>query len=85
VLLVIFALASNILGAWRLSETLRKRVEYGETDKGRWRREFDEFSNKSSPWPFTKEIEGTGRWMRIVKGALTLAAGALLITGAILK
>ncbi|HEY6248991.1 MAG TPA: hypothetical protein VI685_03465 [Candidatus Angelobacter sp.] len=84
-LMVILALASNIVGAWILSETLRKRVAYGEGDKSRWKKEFDEFSTTDSPWPFTEGIEQTGRLMRIIKGAFTLLAGAFLIIGAILK
>jgi hypothetical protein len=84
-LMVILALASNIVGAWRLSESLRNRVAYGETDKTRWRSEFEKFSTTSDPWPFTKAIENTGRMMRITKGGFTLLAGVLLIVGAILK
>jgi hypothetical protein len=72
-------------GAWRLSESLRERVTYGEENPARWKVEFDQFSTTSSPWPFTPVIEDTGRGMRIIKGVFTLAAGALLIIGAILK
>src|SRR5689334_22277255 len=35
-LMVILALATNIIGAWLLSEQLRTRVEYGEADGLRW-------------------------------------------------
>src|ERR1700682_3212706 len=38
-LMVIIALATNIIGAWLLSESLRKRVEYGEANSGRWKKE----------------------------------------------
>ena len=84
-LMVLFALAANIVGAWLLSERLRKRVEYGEADNARWEKEFDTFSTTSSSWPFTDTIQDTGRWMRIIKAVFTLLAGAFLIAGAILK
>jgi hypothetical protein len=84
-LMVILALAANIVGAWLLSESLRKRVEYGESDNARRTEEFGKCSTTSSPWPFTQGIEDTGRWMRIIKAAFTLLAGTLLIVGAILK
>jgi hypothetical protein len=84
-LMVILALATNILGAWILSESLRKQVEYGEADKVRWESEFDRFSAISCPWPFTDSIEKTGRWMRIMKATFTLVAGTLLMAGALLK
>lgn len=83
--MVIFALAVSIIGAWLLSESLRKRVAYGEGDKDRWKKEFDAFSTTNSPWPFTKNIEDTGRSMRVIKGVFTLIAGGLLIIGAILR
>jgi hypothetical protein len=85
-LMVILALAANIVGAWILSESLRKMVEHGEGDKVRWQREYDEYlAAARSPWPFTDSMETAGKWMRFIKGVLPLAAGALLIVGAILK
>jgi hypothetical protein len=83
--MVIFALAVNIIGARLLSNLLRKRVAYGETDSVRWKQEYAQFSTTDSPWPFTGEIEDTGRWMMNIKAGFTLLAGALLIAGAILK
>lgn len=84
-LMVILALATNIIGAWLLSEALRKQVEYGEADEARWRTEHQESLKAACPWPFTSSIEKTGRWMRMVKATFTLLAGAILILGAILK
>jgi hypothetical protein len=84
-LMVLLALAANIVGAWLLSEKLRERVEYGEEDGPRWQREFDEFTSTSCPWPFTGLIEKIGRRMRMIKAGFTLVAGALLMIGAILK
>jgi hypothetical protein len=84
-LMVILALATNIVGAWMLSEALRKQVEYGEADRVRWDSEFENFCKVNSVWPFTGGIETTGRCMRIVKAIFTLLAGAFLVVGAILK
>ena len=42
-LMVILALAANIIGAWTLSESLRKSAEHGEADKARWQQEYDEY------------------------------------------
>jgi hypothetical protein len=85
-LMVILALGANIVGAWLLSESLRKRVEYGEGHKEIWKKEYDEYLGaEKSAWPFTDGIQDTGRTMRIIKGVFTLLAGALLIVGAILK
>lgn len=84
-LMVILALATNIVGAWILSEFLRKQGDYGEADHDRWDKEFEKFSTISCPWPYTEGIETTGRWMRIIKATFTLMSGALLILGAILK
>lgn len=84
-LLVILALASNAAGAFFLSELLKRRVAYGQTDSGRWELEYDASSNVSCSWPFTSTIDGIGRWMRIIKFGFTLAAGGCLFIGAILK
>ena len=83
--MVILALATNIIGAWLLSEALRKQVEYGEVDEARWKTEYQESLKAACPWPFTSRIEDIGRWMRMVKAVFTLVAGAILILGAILK
>jgi hypothetical protein len=84
-LMVILALASNIVGAWLLSSALRKRVDYGEADNARWVEEFGKYVGVDSQWPFTETIDGIGRWMRGIKAGFTLASGVLLILGALLK
>lgn len=83
VFMVMVALGTNIIGSLALSETLRKRIDYGENDKDRWKKEFDESSQQSSPWPFTSGIDNVGRLMRIIKGVFTLLAALLMIIGAI--
>jgi len=84
-LMVIFAVASNVIGAWLLSAKIRSRVVYSEADKKRWSEEFEKLVGTTSPWPFTESIDAVGRWMRVIKAISTLVAGALLIIGGILK
>lgn len=74
-LLVLLCLAVNLLGAKRMGELHRKRVEYAESDSGRWGKEFSDTADKRDPWPFTNEIENLGRWMRELKAWLPIAAG----------
>lgn len=81
-LMVIVGLAVNVIGAWRLSESLRNRVGYGEADSERWAAEFKKAMGKRVPWPFTESIESTGKWMRRIKAISVLVAGLLLIIGA---
>ncbi len=50
VLMVMCALAANIVGAWLLREQLRKRVDYSESNKERWQREYEEYSQIACPW-----------------------------------
>jgi hypothetical protein len=83
--LVLLALASNVIGAWLLSESLRDRIGYGEGHGEDWVREFKEAEGKNVAWPFTDAIQNTGKWMRWIKATFTLASGITLIIGAILK
>ncbi len=83
--MVIGALASNIVGAWFLSEFLKQRVAYGENDSSRWEREYQTARHSAGSWPFTDWIDFTGRLMRIIKATCTLIAGFLFIIGAVLK
>lgn len=82
--LVLVALFCNVLGTLILSESLRRRVAYGESDPARWAREYQEGMGKDVPWPFTYGIQNVGTWLRWIKVGLTLASGLCLIVGAIL-
>ena len=82
---VLLGLATNIIGAWLLSELIRGRVDYGEADSQRWQEEFGTCATVNSPWPFTHPIDGIGRWMRVIKAVFTLAAGACFIIGVIVN
>lgn len=81
--LVLVALGISILGAWRLSEALRKQVEHGESSEEGWQSEYEAYLKKRGAWPFTKEMENIGKWMRLVKAGCTIVAGAFVIIGAI--
>jgi hypothetical protein len=83
--LVLFALGSNVIGAWMLSESLRRQIAYGEKDSTRWATEYQNAKGKDVAWPFTDRIQNTGKFMRWIKAAFTLASGICLIVGAILK
>ena len=83
--LVILALASNVIGAWVLSGLLRKRVRYGEGNSVKWQQAYQDSLGTDDPYPFTKAIDMVGVTMRWTKSLLTLAGGALLIIGAIRK
>jgi len=85
IILVMLALASNVIGAWILSGMLRKRIGYGEGHTEEWTQEFNAASGKDVPWPFTDAIQDTGKWMRAIKATFTLASGLTLIIGAIMK
>jgi hypothetical protein len=83
--MVLLALASNVIGAWILSESLRKRVAYGEGNADQWKKEYEEAVAKDVAWPFTDAIQNAGKYMRWIKAAFTLASGFCLIVGAIRK
>jgi hypothetical protein len=85
IVLVLLALASNVIGAWLLSAMLRSRISYGEGHTKEWADEFKDAVGKDVPWPFTDAIETTGAWMRRIKAAFTLISGLCLIAGALLK
>lgn len=85
VVLVVVGLGLGVAGAKWISELLRGRLDYAETDNMRWNAEFQETAGKRDPWPFTGTIEFLGRAMREAKTWLPLAAGgsflaALLFT-----
>jgi len=82
-LLVLIALVVNVIGSWVLSELLRKRAFYAESDYPRWAREFNHAYGIITSWPFTDSIDGIGRWMRWIKASITIASGICLIVGAL--
>ena len=79
---VILTLACNVIGAWFMIESLRKRFEWAEGHSAEWKREFDDAVNKRVAFPFTDSQELIGKGIRQVKGLLPLIGGLLLIIGA---
>ena len=84
-LMVILTLAINVIGAWYLSESLRRRFEWAEGHSPEWEKEFQGAVGKRDPFPFTDAHETAGFWLRQVKGFLPLVGGVFLVVGAILK
>jgi hypothetical protein len=83
--MVLLALGTNVVGAWMLSESIRKRIAYGEGAPSKWATEFEMYRGKDVSWPFTDGIQNTGKYMRWIKAGFTLVSGVLLIIGAIIK
>lgn len=84
-LTVLLALATNVVGAWILTEDMRRRIDYGEEQYDRWSDEFRAASGKKDPWPFTQRMVDVGIQTRRIKAGLTLAGGVFWIIGAIGK
>ena len=77
--LVIVALGLSVVGAKWMGESLRRRIEYAETDTSRWKAEFEDNAGKGNPWPFTGAIDSLGRGMREARTWLPLVAGLLFV------
>lgn len=82
---VLLALGCNVIGAWVLSERMKARIGYGEADRTRWAKEFEEASGKNVAWPFTDDMEVIGMLTRRLKATCTLLGGIFLIVGALRK
>ena len=83
--LVLAALATNIIGAWIMSDSMRNRIDYGEADGGRWAGEYTQVSGKADPWPFTQSMINMGIWTRRIKALFTLGGGLAWLVGTIMK
>jgi hypothetical protein len=79
IFLVLASLAKSVLGAKRMGELHLKQCAYAATDPSRWNAEFEEKAHKMDPWPFTKEIESTGRLLRNARAWLPTLAGLLFV------
>jgi hypothetical protein len=84
-LMVILTLAINVIGAWYLSESIRKRFEWAEGHGPQWETDFNAAAGARTAFPFTDAHEKAGFWLRQVKGLLPLVSGAFLIIGAVIK
>jgi hypothetical protein len=83
--MVLLALGTNVIGAWVLSESLKKRVDYAEEDADRWKDEFEATKGQRVAWPFTDSQEQLGIKTRRIKGAFTLGGAVCFIIGTIVQ
>jgi len=83
--MVMVALGSNVVAALRLSESLKKQMDYGEGNAEMWAYEFERSKGKNVAWPFTDAIQDTGKNMRWVKGGFAIAGAVFFLIGAALK
>jgi hypothetical protein len=75
ILLVILSLTLNLLGAKRMGELHRRRIDYAAADSERWEKECAAALGRRDPWPITKDIELTGQVLRELRTWLPFAAG----------
>jgi len=84
-LMVMLTLASNVIGTWCLSESIRRRFEWAEGHEADWKTQFDDAVGKRVPFPFTTFHESVGFWMRQIKAVFPLIGAIFLIVGAVRK
>ena len=84
-LFVILTLGINVIGAWILSESLRRRFEWAEGHDIEWNAAFNDAKGKRVAFPFTEMQESLPFWLRQVKASFPLISAVLLIVGAVIK
>ena len=82
-LFVMLTLGINVVGAWFMSESLRRRFEWAEGHDNEWTAEFNKAKGKRVAFPFTRAQERLPFWLRQVKASLPLSSAILLIIGAV--
>jgi hypothetical protein len=82
-LLVMLALAFNMVSAYGLAEYMRSRFGYAVSDPDRWEAEFQQEKIKPTTWPYSNWTQGASIASRAIKIILPLASGVCLIIGAI--
>jgi len=82
---VVLSLGVNVVGAAVLAELHRRQLEYAESDKSRWAKEFVDAQQRACPWPFTPAIEVLGRGCRELKAWLPVTAGLLYFAALIFR
>jgi hypothetical protein len=82
-LLVMAAVAFNLLSSYVLAEYLRTRFDYGASHQDLWEKEFQKEKSKATTWPYAKWMEGATIAIRLIKVILPLASGVSLIAGAL--
>jgi hypothetical protein len=82
-LFVMLTLGINVIGAWFMSESLRRRFEWAEGHDSEWNAEFNAAKGKRVAFPFSEMQESLPFWLRQVKGSFALISAVLLIIGAV--
>jgi hypothetical protein len=78
-------LGINVVGAWFMSESLRRRFEWAEGHDSEWSAQFNSAKGRRVAFPFTETQELIPFWLRQVKGSFPLISAVLLIIGAVVK
>jgi len=83
----IIALASLLVGLWgarRMAQLHDERFRFAEKCREEWQKEWERSEGTESQWPYTQEIEDSGRrwatakfWLLVLAG-ITFAAGAVI-------
>jgi hypothetical protein len=84
-LFVMLTLGINVVGAWFMSESLRRRFEWAEGHDTEWNTEFNAAKGQRVAFPFTEMQESLPFWLRQVKASFPLISAVLLIIGAIVN
>lgn len=82
---VLIGLILNLIGTKLMSEWLCKQVNWAEANPESWSNQYKKSLGTSDPWPFTKEIDTLGWYLRQVKTWLPIISVVLLIIGLFLS
>ena len=82
--IVVAFLVVNVVVTRIISEKLRTRYVYAESDPVRWEEEFKKYRGKPVPWPFTSGIDHWARTLREARTWLPLLAGGAFFAAILL-
>ena len=71
----------SLVGALVMSFLHKCRFDDAETDRGKWRSEWESSERIPSRWPYSDAIETTGLVLRLVKVVLPIASGFCFVGG----
>lgn len=79
--LTIGYLGVNLVMVWLMTILHRQRVDYCDSDRDRWDREYTTFTTNMNPsaWPYTTTIELLGQTYRTINLLAPLCAGVLFV------
>lgn len=79
VAVVVIGLAATLLATWKMGELLRAQVKHAATSAAAWEQEWQQFSGRANPWPFTDTINKLGSFQRLVKAFVPILGGVLFL------